>query len=171
MMVCRLTTGKKRFALVEEAMRARVEALLPLRDRLRELIDLDASAFDQVMAAYGLAQDTEEERAARMGAVSAAYEAATEVPLEVARLCMEALELAEAIAREGSENALSDAAVGGLSLHAGFRGAMCNVRINLPEVPEGPLREAAEAAVALWPARADLLAEAVRVAVDQRMVG
>lgn len=168
-MVCRLSAGKKKLAHLEESMRGRVEALLPLRDRLRELIDLDAVAFDGVMAAYGLPATTATERSAREAALGAGYAAATEVPLEVARLCLSGLELARAIAAEGTENALSDAAVAGLALHTGFHGAVYNVRINLPALPAGDLRQEAEAALADWPARADALVAAVRAAVEGRL--
>lgn len=168
-MVCRLSLGKKKLAHLEEAMRGRVEALMPLRDRLRELVDEDAAAFDGVMAAYGLPSGTEEEKSARAAAIASGYAAATQVPLEVARQCLAGLEQAGGIAAEGSENALSDAAVAGLALHTGFHGALYNVRINLPELPPGDLRQEAEAALAEWPARADALAAAARSAVEARL--
>jgi formiminotetrahydrofolate cyclodeaminase len=168
-MVCRLTAGKKKLAHLEASMRSRVEALLPQRDRLRELVDLDAAAFDGVMAAYALPAGSDVERSAREVALGAAFAAATEVPLEVARRCLSALEMAGPIAAEGTPNALSDAAVAGLALHTGVHGAVYNVRINLPSLPAGNLREEAEAALADWPARADTLVAEVRATVEGRL--
>lgn len=168
-MVCRLSAGKKKLAHLEASMRARVEALLPLRDRLRELVDLDAAAFDGVMAAYARPAGSDAERSVREAALGVAFAAATEVPLEVARLCLSGLQMAGPIAAEGTENALSDAAVAGLALHTGFHGAAYNVRINLPSLPTGNLREEAEAALSDWPAEADALVAALRATVEARL--
>lgn len=171
MMVCRLTAGKPRYAAVAETLRAQVDALMPLRDRMRELVDLDAAAFDGVMAAYALPKQSEAEVAARARAVQAAYETATSAPFEVMRLCLEGLERAPGIAETITPNALSDCGVAALALQAGFHGAAYNVRINLPELAEGDLRREVEAALASWPARADQLATEARAIVDRRLVG
>ncbi len=171
LMVCRLTVGKKQYAHLEASMRERVDQLMPLRDRLKDLIDLDAKAFDLVMDAYGLPKSSEADQTARQAAIAEAYANATAVPLEVMRLCLDALAMAPVIAAEGSGNALSDCAVAGLTLHTGFHGAAYNVRINLPEVQDAELRATAEAALASWPARADELTGKIRATVDERMQG
>jgi formiminotetrahydrofolate cyclodeaminase len=179
LMVCRLTVGKKKHQAVEAAMRERAEALMPLRDELKALVDEDAAAFDRVMEAYGMPQGDDAEVEARDRALAAAYTEATRVPLEVMRRCLDGLERGQDIAAEGSENALSDAAVAGLALHTGFHGAAYNVRINLPELPPelqdelgaGALRREAEQALAEWPARADALCAALRATVDRRLAG
>lgn len=168
-MVCRLSAGKKSLEHLKEAMQARAEALMPLRDRLRDLVDLDAAAFDGVMAAYALPAGDEVERSAREAALGVAYSAATEVPMEVARLCLSGLEMARPIAAEGVESALSDAVVGGLALHTGFHGAAYNVRINLASLPPGNLRQEAEEALGDWPSRADALLAEIRASVDERL--
>ncbi|MFH2007421.1 MAG: cyclodeaminase/cyclohydrolase family protein [bacterium] len=169
LMVCRLTVGKKKYQAVEAAMRERAEALMPLRDRLKELVDSDAEAFDRVMDAYGLPAGSDAEQAARKGAIAEAYSEATRVPLEVMRLCLDGLERGQDIAADGSENALSDAAVAGLTLHTGFHGAAYNVRINLAELAPGTLRGEAEQALAQWPTRADVLVATLRATIDKRM--
>jgi formiminotetrahydrofolate cyclodeaminase len=170
LMVCRLTLGKRRFAHLEPVMRQRVDALMPLRDELKELVDRDAAAFDQVMEAYGLPRDTEQDQQARQAALAQGYHQATVVPLEVMRLCLEGLEQGPGIAAEGSDSALSDCAVAALSLHTGFVGAVYNVRINLAELPAGDLRSRAEEALQTWPERAEALAAQIRDTVDKRMV-
>jgi len=169
LMVCRLTVGKKKYQAVEAAMRERADALMPLRDQLKELVDADAEAFDLVMDAYGMPSGSEAEQAARKGAIADAYAEATRVPLEVMRLCLDGLERGQDIAAEGSENALSDAAVAGLTLHTGFHGAAYNVRINLSELGPGALRDEAAKALDRWPDRADELVAALRGTIDKRM--
>jgi formiminotetrahydrofolate cyclodeaminase len=166
-MVCRLTQGKRKHAAVEPAMREREAVLLPLRDRLRDLVDEDAAAFDTVMDAYGLPADAPE----RAAAIADAYARATRVPLEAMRLCLAALEHGEAIARDGAEGALSDAAVGALTLLTGLTGAAYNVRINLKELRDEALRAEAGQALSDLPARGEALAAAVRRAVDARLAG
>lgn len=169
LMVCRLTVGKKKYQAVEAAMRERADGLMPLRDQLKALVDEDAEAFDRVMDAYGLPQGDDAEEEARARALAIAYAEATRVPLEVMRLCLDGLERGQDIAAEGSDNALSDAAVAGMTLHTGFHGAAYNVRINLPELGSGPVRDAAEKGLAEWPARADALCAKIRETVDRRM--
>ncbi len=62
-MVGDLTTGKKKYAAVEEeilALNARAEAL---RKRLEALVQADADAFTPLAAAYGLPRETPEQQA------------------------------------------------------------------------------------------------------------
>jgi len=53
------------------------------------------------------------------------------VPLEVMKHCIDALALAQEVASSGNINAVSDAGVSALMLHAGCAAAALNVRINL----------------------------------------
>jgi len=121
------------------------------------------------MEAYGMPTGDDAEEEAQARALALAYAGATRVPLEVMRLCLDGLERGQDIATQGSENALSDAAVAGLTLHTGFHGAAYNVRINLPELGSGDLRDEAEKALAEGPARADLLCANIRDTVDRRL--
>jgi formiminotetrahydrofolate cyclodeaminase len=59
--------------------------LIALKASLAGLIDRDADAYNQVVAAYRLPKGTDEEKTARKAAVAVAMRAATEVPLETAR--------------------------------------------------------------------------------------
>jgi formiminotetrahydrofolate cyclodeaminase len=170
-MVSRLTAGKKKHQDVEAELRERADALVPLRDRLKDLVDEDAAAFDAVMDAYALPAGDDAAKAARDAALQAAYGRATRVPLEVMRLCLAALEHGPAVARKGTEQALSDALVAGLALHTGFVGAAYNVRINLRELPPGALRHEAELAIGSGAAHAEALLATIRAAVDSRLEG
>ncbi len=130
-MVCNLTIGKKKYADVEEEMKAVRERSEALRARLTELIDRDAEAFDRVSAAYGMPKGTEEEKAARRAAIQEALKGAEQVPLETMEACLEVIRLAVVAAQKGNKNVVSDAAVGGILGHAGLLSAADNVRINL----------------------------------------
>src|SRR5690606_31140043 len=95
-----------------------------------------------------LPKATDAEKAARADAMAAAYEKATSVPLATARLCLQAIELAEEAARTGNRNSASDAGVGALIAKAGLEAAILNVRINLPSVREGAFKAATVAEIA-----------------------
>jgi formiminotetrahydrofolate cyclodeaminase len=72
--------------------------------------------------------------------------AAAEVPLRTADVAAEVLDLAHRIAPIGNPNAVSDAGVAAQLTSAAVRGAVLNVRINLPYLPDdAPLRESAAA--------------------------
>ncbi len=135
-MVCRLTIGKKKYKDVEDEMRAAEEKLAPLVERLRGLVDEDTFAFNAVMAAFELPQDTEEQKAARDAAVQKATLAAAAVPLSVMEAAFSALQALEPVAAKGNVNSISDVGVGALALSCAFHGARMNVEINLKDLPE-----------------------------------
>jgi glutamate formiminotransferase/formiminotetrahydrofolate cyclodeaminase len=84
-----------------------------------------------VSAAYKLAKATPSEQATRDRAIQASLVRAAQVPLETARACADAAELAATCAELGNTNAASDAGVAALLAEAACRGAAYNVRINV----------------------------------------
>jgi formiminotetrahydrofolate cyclodeaminase len=113
------------------ALRAAASLLFPIRDRLLELVDRDSQAYDDVVRAYKMPKASADEKAARSSAIQAALRGATEVPLEVMRKSVEALQQGVEIAKMGHRAAASDVAVALELAAAGLRGAGLNVRINL----------------------------------------
>ena len=95
-----------------------------------------------------LPKSTDEEKRARSDAIGLAYEKATSVPLATARLCLQAIELAQEAAITGNRNSASDAGVGAWLAKAGLEAAVLNVRINLPSVREGAFKAATVAEIA-----------------------
>lgn len=130
-MVCNLTIGKKKYAEVSEELSGVLEHSELLRARLVDLIDKDTEAFNQIMEAYSLPKETEEEKIRRDEAIQKATLGATLTPLEVMHTCLEVLKLTDIAARKGNPNSLSDAGCAALQLMAGVRGAHYNVLINL----------------------------------------
>ena len=104
--------------------------------QLERLVDRDTEAYDMVVAAYRLPKGTDGEKAARTAGIQTALQAATEAPLEVMRLCREALGLAPLVGSLGNPNASSDVKVATGLLHAGLEGARENVEINLGSVKD-----------------------------------
>jgi methenyltetrahydrofolate cyclohydrolase len=129
-MVCNLTIGKKNYAEVEEELRSVLARAEAVRERLTDMIQADVEVFNQVMSAYGLPKDTEEQKAARSHAIQVALKAATEVPLDCARACLETIKLSQIVAEKGNLNVISDAGVAVLAAYAALRSAALNVYVN-----------------------------------------
>jgi len=111
-----------------------------LQPQLAEAIDADTAAYDAVVAAYRRPKATAEEQAARKAAIQHALRAATDVPLSVARLTVEALRQAEQVARHGHAAAASDVGTAVALLAAGFHGARLNIEINAGSLADAPYK-------------------------------
>ncbi len=135
-MVCRVTIGKEKFADVEAELKEVLEKLIPLQKRLTELIDEDTQAFNDVMAAFKMPKETDAEKESRKAAVQAGYKTAANTPMETAECCSKVLELGRAVAQKGNPNAISDVAVAALNGITGLRGAVYNVKINIPSIKD-----------------------------------
>jgi glutamate formiminotransferase / formiminotetrahydrofolate cyclodeaminase len=130
-MVANLTVGKKGYEAAWKDLATVAERGQLLKDRLARAVDEDTVAFNRVMEAMRLPKGTPDQQAERDRAVEAANKAAAEVPLQTARLCLEAIALADVAAKKGNRNSASDAGVAALAARAGAEGAALNVRINL----------------------------------------
>lgn len=130
-MVCRLTVSKKKYESVKERMWAILEQTEILRSQLSQAVAEDAEAFTQVMNAFKLPKDTEEQEEARRQAIQAATLAAARQPLEAARSALAVQELAVESAEIGNLNAISDAASGATLARASLLCSAYNVRINM----------------------------------------
>ena len=103
-----------------------------LKDRLSDLIDEDTKAFNSVIAAIRLPQNTKEEKVYKDAAIQMANKYAIEIPMETAEKCFRVLQLSEKLVDKGNPNSVSDAGVAAEVALAGLRAAGMNVMINLP---------------------------------------
>ena len=129
-MVCNLTVGKKNYEPVEGEMRDVLGRAEDLRARLTDLIRADVEAFDQVMCAYGLPKETEEQKQARAESIQAALKTATDVPLDCAKACAEVIRLSQTAAEHGNRNVISDAGAAAMAGYAALRCSALNVYVN-----------------------------------------
>ncbi|MEY8410731.1 cyclodeaminase/cyclohydrolase family protein [Lachnospiraceae bacterium 62-26] len=130
MMVANLTTGKKRYAEVEDEIRDVRDRLTELISELEELVDKDAAAFEPLAEAYGLPKETAEEREQKERIMEKALYDASVVPLEIMRTIHKAMKLLSVLEEKGSRIAVSDAGVGILFAQAALNGASLNIFIN-----------------------------------------
>ncbi len=147
-MVANLTVGKKGYEAAWADLAELAERGQALKDRLARAVDEDTEAFNRVMDAMRLPKGTTEQQAERARTIEAANKAAADVPLQTARLCLEAIGLAATAAERGNRNSVSDAGVAALAARAGVEGATLNVRINLGGIADeaNKTKAAAEAA-------------------------
>ena len=97
---------------------------------LLHLVDEDTEAFNRIMGVFAMPKSTDEEKALRAEALEQATLYATQVPLRTMKTAMKVFPLAEAMAREGNPNSVSDAGVGALAARSAVLGAHLNVKIN-----------------------------------------
>ena len=161
-MVAGLTAGREKYAAVNDAM----IALQAMGDREMQSLfgcaDDDQAAFNQVMAAFSLPKGTDEEKAARLKAVQAGYQAATNSPLETMKHALVVMRGALAAATKGNPNAMSDGYVGFLMANAAFEGALWNVAINLGSLKDEAFKESILAEVNRLRAERQVVEEALR---------
>ena len=129
-MVLSLTTGKKKYAEYQEEIEELIVKATDLTKRLAECMDKDAESFKPLAAAYGLPKDTEEQLEHRNKVMENALLIASEAPLSMMELIVEAIKLIDRISVIGSRLAISDAGVGVQMCKAALNGASLNVYIN-----------------------------------------
>jgi glutamate formiminotransferase/formiminotetrahydrofolate cyclodeaminase len=130
LMVARLTIGKKKYADVEDEMRAIATQVEALQTELQQAVSDDAGAFQAVMESFRLPKDTPEEKALRADRIQEATLYAAQVPLEVASKSIDLLEFTQTLVLKGNLNAISDAGSAAALAGAALNGAALNVRIN-----------------------------------------
>lgn len=131
-MVCSITLKK-----------SDIEDLRILRERaknwemeLTELMDLDSEAFDQVISAFSLPRNTDEEKEIRSAKIQEAFRKASEVPLRTAKLCNLILNELGNVKEKINPNVMSDWKVASVVVFSGMLGGISNVEINLPSIKD-----------------------------------
>ena len=135
-MVARLSVGKKKYKEIEPQMLEIIGKADRIQEDLTKAVKIDSEAFEDVMAAYKLPKASEEEINIRGIAIEAAMLHAAKVPLGVAEMAVEAMELASIVTEIGNLNAISDGASGNAVARASFTGAVLNVKINLASLTD-----------------------------------
>jgi glutamate formiminotransferase/formiminotetrahydrofolate cyclodeaminase len=155
-MVANLSAHKRGWDARWEEFSAWAERGQGLCARLLSLVDEDTDAFNALMAAFALPQETPPAVAARSAAIRAATLGAMRVPLRVMEAAVESMDLLRAMAQTGLPGGVSDAGVGAICARGAALAAHLNVRINAAGMTSPP----AEAGEILRRA-ADLEARAV----------
>ncbi len=135
-MIAHLTAGREKYREVEGEVRDVLVELTPLRQRLSSAARDDAASFERVMEARRMTQGNAEEARERGRKIEEALKGAAIVPLEVAGVAVQVLELLEILGEIGNPNALSDAASGAQLSLAAIASARYNVLVNTAEIED-----------------------------------
>lgn len=129
-MVGALTTGKKKYADVEEDIINLIERATRLQAEFLEFMEKDAEAFRPLSKAYGLPAATETEKTYKDKVMEECLKTAGNVPMELMEKCCRAIDITEEFAIKGSKLAISDAGCSVVLLKSALEGAALNVFIN-----------------------------------------
>ncbi|PAB59318.1 cyclodeaminase/cyclohydrolase family protein [Anaeromicrobium sediminis] len=146
-MVANLTVGKKKYVEVEEEMKEIAKKAEEFRTEFVLDIDRDSDAFNEVMDAFKLPKETDEDKAKRREAIQAGSKSASLVPLSVAKKALEIMEIIEVVVVKGNQNAVTDGAVAAMMSRTAVLSALYNVKINLGSIKDEAFVEEVSAQV------------------------
>lgn len=120
------TAGKQKFAAVEEDVQRMLGECETIRNRLMELVDADALAFEPLSRAYSIPRDDPN----RTQVMEEAALGACQAPREMVVCCARALLLLEEMLEKGSKLLISDVGCGALLCKAAMECAALSVFVN-----------------------------------------
>lgn len=125
-MVCNYTIGKKKYADVEEDVKAILVKAEQLREKLLALVEADAAAFEPLSRAYAIPKDDP----GRDEVMERCLRAAAAPPMELLRLSCQAIDLHRELLDKGSVMVLSDVGTGVIFCWSALYGAWLNLKVN-----------------------------------------
>jgi formiminotetrahydrofolate cyclodeaminase len=156
-LVIRFTLGKPDFAGVAPELERSLAQSEALRRRLLALADEDAAAFEGVIAAYAMAKEPPEAKAARSAAIQTALKGATITPFTTAEQCLAVMQLIGPVVEVANPTVAGDGVTALLLVNGALGSSLANVRVNLQTIRD-------QAFVEEWAAKADKLTDAVSAA-------
>jgi methenyltetrahydrofolate cyclohydrolase len=136
-MVCNLTIGKPKFAVVETELQEVLEKAESLRCQLTWLIQADIDVFNRLMSKYALPKESDDEKSIRSAAIQEVLKEATEIPMQCVHACVEVIHLSKIAAEKGNSNAVSDAGAAVMAAYGGLKSSALNVYINAGSLKDG----------------------------------
>lgn len=135
-MVANLTANKRGSEDVDDILNEAADKCQDIKFKLVKAVDDDTNAFNQYMHAMRMPKKTYEEKKKRTAAMQEGLKVAVQVPYSTAQLSYEAIEIAEAVAKHGNPNSITDVGVGAQSAYTGVLGGIYNVLINLKDIKD-----------------------------------
>ncbi len=158
-MVGSLTVGKKKYADVEEDIKALMAEMSELSDKLAACVNKDAELFEPLSKAYGIPKEDPD----RDTILEKCLKDAASAPFEIIELSCRAIELLEEFYAKGSSLMISDAVTGAVLVKGAMLGAAVNVRVNTRLMKDRAYAEEldrkVEAMIGEYSARADRVFE------------
>ena len=135
-MVANLCVSKAGFEEHSEELGKIAEDGQEIKEFLVNAIDEDTNAFDKVIKAMRMPNDSDSEKEIRAEKMQEGYKSAAEVPLEVVEYCFRALNTCDRISKIMDDSMASDVGSGAQMSIAGARAAAYNVKINLKTITD-----------------------------------
>uniref|UniRef100_A0A3B4APS8 Formimidoyltransferase-cyclodeaminase n=1 Tax=Periophthalmus magnuspinnatus TaxID=409849 RepID=A0A3B4APS8_9GOBI len=165
-MVGHMTYGRRQFEGLDALMRRLIGPFHRAMIDLTKMVDEDANAFNQYMAALKMPKSTEEERARREDQMQRGLQEAVKVPLSLAQKVSGLWTHLKELCVHGNIACQSDIQVAAKALETAVFGAYFNVIINLKEIKDQEFRDKCEARALLQEAQDN--AAACLCACEQR---
>ena len=137
-MVGNYTVGKKKYADMEEDVKALMAKAEDIRARLLAQVDADAAAFEPLSRAYAIPKDDP----TRGEVMEQCLRDAAAAPMEILRLCCQAIDLHREMLDKGSVMMLSDVGTGVVLCRGALYGAALNVKVNTKSMADRAYAEA-----------------------------
>lgn len=134
-MVANLSSNKRGWENQVEMFSHIADQINVIRNELLLLVDEDSNAFNMIMLAFKLPNNSEKEKKIRLKSINESTIYAAKVPLKVMEKSYECYDLILKLAKEGNQNSISDAGVACLCVYTAIYGAYLNVKINLKDLP------------------------------------
>lgn len=167
-MVGQMTYGKRQFQDLDAVMRKLIPPFHHAAQQLLHMVDADASAFNEYMAALKMPKSTPEELKRREAALQDGLKQAVGVPLRLAERIGALWVPLKEIVVYGNIGCKSDAQVAAKALEAAVFGAYYNVMINLKDVKDETFRAATEKKASALLREAQESAAAVLASAEKR---
>ena len=135
-MVANLTIGKTKYESVQEEMEEIQVRMCQVKEDFIHYINKDSAAFMELMGAFKLPKETDEEKNIRKEEIQRTTKQAALVPFEIGVLAASLLPLAETVIVKGNTNAITDGAIAVINARAAVKSAFLNVRINLGSIQD-----------------------------------
>jgi len=107
-MSCNLTVTNKKYTLVKDEISGIKNNLENLINHFKLSAEKDAEAFEKVIAAFKLPDETDEDKTTRERKIDESLKEAIEVPLGLMKNCREVLDNLEKLESDANQNTLSD---------------------------------------------------------------
>lgn len=130
-MYCNVSQDREKLGDVVDMIREAGEEARFLMIKQLETIDEDTIVFNQVMEAFRMPKNGENEKTARAAAVREAVGNAVEITLQSARGSLRLLSLINEVVCKGNSSALTDLGLANLQAFSGLYGSYYNLKANL----------------------------------------
>jgi len=135
-MVSNLTANKRGSEKADDILNDAAIKCQAIKNALVKAVDDDTNAFNAYMDARRLPNKTDDDKKAREEAMQKGLKQAVFIPLNTAKLSLQAIEIAESVAKNSNPNSITDVGVGAQSAYTGVLGGIYNVLINLKDIKD-----------------------------------